>query len=77
LLTNKFKLGYILGIAVFSSFGILQAGFAGAIFIGVKCPFNLAMAITISLCCLSIASLILNGDKLTNNITQMWIKNKT
>lgn len=61
-LWKRMKLGYILGIIGFSIFGLLQAGFAGAIFIGFKCSFNLSMAITISICCLSISALIMNSD---------------
>jgi hypothetical protein len=62
-LWKRTKLGYILGILVFSIFGLIQAGFAGAIFIGFNYPFNLTMAITISICCLSISALLLDSDR--------------
>jgi hypothetical protein len=62
-LWKRMRLGYIVGIAGFSIFGLLQAGFAGAIFFGVKCGFNLAMAVTISICCLSISALLMTSDK--------------
>jgi len=61
-LCKRMKLGYIIGIYGFSIFGLLQAGFAVAIFIGIKCSFNLLMAITISICCLSISALLMNSD---------------
>lgn len=61
-LLKRMRLGYIFGIISFSIFGLLQAGFAGAIFIGVNCTFNLAMAITISICCLSVSALLMSRD---------------
>lgn len=60
-LWKRMKLGYIIGLVGFSIFGLLQAGFAGAIFIGFKCSFKLTMAITISICCLSISALLMNS----------------
>lgn len=62
-LWKRMRLGYIVGIAGFSIFGFLQAGFAVAIFMGVKCPFNLATAVTISICCLAISALLMNGSR--------------
>lgn len=64
-LWKRMRLGYIVGIAGFSIFGFLQAGFAVAIFLGVKCSFNLAMAVTISICCLAISALLMNDDRYT------------
>jgi Na+/serine symporter len=61
-LWNRMKLGYIIGIIGFGIFGLLQAGFACAIFIGFNCFFNLVMAITISICCLSISALLMNSE---------------
>jgi hypothetical protein len=61
-LWKRMWLGYIVGIAGFSIFGLLQAGFAIAIFFGVKCGFNLAMAVTISICCLAVSALLMNCD---------------
>ncbi|MBN1603238.1 MAG: hypothetical protein JW915_16635 [Chitinispirillaceae bacterium] len=61
-LWKKLRTGYIAGIIGFSIFGLIQAGYAGAIYIGFDCPFNLAMAVTISICCLAIAALLLNRD---------------
>jgi hypothetical protein len=63
-LWKQMRLGYILGIIGFGIFGLLQSGFAVAIFIGFNCTFNLAMAITISICCLSITALLMSGDML-------------
>ena len=62
LLVKKFKLGFVLTLGLFSSFGILQASFAGAIFLGIECSFNLTMALTISMCCLAVVSLILKRE---------------
>ena len=61
-LWKRLKIGYIIGIVGFSIFGLFQAGFAGAVFIGFKCSFNLSMAITISICCLSVSALLMNSD---------------
>jgi hypothetical protein len=61
-LWKRMKLGYIVGIAGFSIFGLLQGGFAVAIFLGVNCGFNLAMAITISICCLAISALLIDSN---------------
>lgn len=74
-LWKRMKFGYIIGIVGFSIFGLLQAGFAGAIFIGFNCSFNLAMAITISICCLSISSLLMNSDMYKVTIREMAIEN--
>ncbi|MDG5814148.1 hypothetical protein QA601_03595 [Chitinispirillales bacterium ANBcel5] len=62
-LWKRIRLGYILGIIAFSFLGLLQAGFAGAIFIGFDYSFTLAMAITISICCLSVSSLLMRREK--------------
>ncbi len=70
-LWKRMKIGYIIGIVGFSIFGLLQAGFAGAIFIGFKCSFNLSMAITISICCLSISALLMNSDTYKLKIRQI------
>ncbi|NLG17452.1 MAG: hypothetical protein GX556_09010 [Fibrobacter sp.] len=61
-LLKRMKSGYIIGIIGFSIFGLLQSGFACAIFLGFNCSFNLVMAITISICCLSISSLLTNRE---------------
>jgi len=74
-LWKRMKFGYIIGIVGFSIFGLLQTGFAGAIFIGFNCSFNLAMAITISICCLSISSLLMNSDMYKVTIREMAIEN--
>lgn len=71
LLFKKLKIAYILGLALFGTFGMIQAGFAIAIFMGIECPFNLAMAVTISLCCLSIIGLMLNRDNFTYQINHI------
>ncbi|NLD92859.1 MAG: hypothetical protein GX639_09345 [Fibrobacter sp.] len=70
-LWKRMKLGYIIGIVGFSIFGLLQAGFAVAIFIGFKCSFNLTMAITISICCLSISALLMNSAMYTLKTDQI------
>ena len=70
-LWKRMKLGYIIAIAGFSIFGLLQAGFAGAIYLGFKCSFNLSMAITISICCLSISALLMNSDMYKLKIRQI------
>lgn len=63
LLFKRVKLGYVLAVVLLSIFGLLQAGFAVAIFFGIQCSFNLAMAVTIALCCLGVASLVLNRER--------------
>jgi hypothetical protein len=70
-LWKRMKIGYIIGIVGFSIFGLLQTAFAGAIFIGFKCSFNLSMAITISICCLSISALLMNSDMYKLKIRQI------
>lgn len=75
-LLNRLKLGYICGLFLFSSFGIIQAGYAGAIFMGFNCSFNLEMAVTISMCCVSFAALIMDCDKLTVSVRQIRYKSK-
>jgi hypothetical protein len=62
-LWKRMRLGYLVGIVGFSLFGLLQGGFAVAIFMGVKCGFNLIMAVTISICCLAISALMINSEK--------------
>lgn len=69
LLLYKVKSGYILGMILFQSFGMLQIGFAVVIIFGANCSFNLSMAITIALCYLASTSLILNKDKLSTTST--------
>lgn len=62
-LWRRMRLGYIVGIIGFGIFGLLQGGFAVAIFIGYNVSFNLAMAITISMCCISISALLSGRDR--------------
>lgn len=76
-LWKRMRLGYIFGIIGFSIFGLLQAGFAGAIFIGFNCSFNLSMAITIAICCLSISALLLNNDMYKISFQKKRILHKT
>jgi len=61
-LARRLRIGYIVAVAGFGIFALLQGGFAVAILFGVECPFNLSMAVTIAVCCLAIASLLLNRD---------------
>lgn len=63
LLWKRMRSGYIIGIIGFSIFGLLQAGFAAAVFLGFDCNFNLSIAITISICCLSISALLISSNK--------------
>ncbi len=73
-LWNKLRSGYIISIIGFSIFGLIQAGFAGANYMGFNCAFNLAMAVTISVCCLSISALLLSGDIYTSTVRQSILK---
>ena len=73
LLFKKLKIAYILGLTLFGSFGILQTGFAFAIFMGIECSFNLAMSVTISICFLSFAGLMLNKEKFTVQVLKKQI----
>jgi ABC-type Fe3+ transport system permease subunit len=59
-------LGYIVGIAGFAIFGLLQGGFAVAIFLCVNFGFNLVMAVTISICCLAVSALLMNNEWYNN-----------
>jgi len=76
-LWKRMRLGYIFGIIGFSLFGLLQAGFAGAIFIGFNWSFNLSMAITIAICSLSISALLLNSDVYKISFQNKRILHKT
>jgi hypothetical protein len=58
-LLKKYRIGYFGGIMIFTVFALLQGGFAVAIYIGVNTYFNLIMALTITVCCLAISSLLL------------------
>lgn len=73
-LWNKLRSGYIIGLIGFGIFGLMQAGFAGANYMGFNCAFNLAMAVTISVCCLSISALLINGDIYTSTLRQSILK---
>lgn len=57
-LYNRIKLGYYCSIILFFLFGLLQSGFALCNYLGLDSPFNLQMAITISVCCLAVTSLL-------------------
>jgi hypothetical protein len=71
LLVKKTRIGYIIGLVVFAIFALIQAGYAGAIFVGLNCPFNLAMALTISVCFVSIAGLIVSKDTFKYSLVQI------
>ncbi|KMQ51353.1 hypothetical protein CHISP_1836 [Chitinispirillum alkaliphilum] len=57
---KKYRIGYLLGIALFGIFGLVQGWIALVHFLGFDTPWSFQLAITISICCLAIVSFLRN-----------------
>jgi hypothetical protein len=75
-LLNRLKLGYFIGLTGFILFGLLQAGFGIATFIGYRVGFNFAQALTIAFCSLAIAALILQRDLYSQSVYSLLNRTK-
>ena len=64
----KLKAGFWAGILAFGAFALLQMAFLSGNYFGLKVPFTIEMGMTVSLCCLSIAALLNDREKMTVRI---------
>ena len=57
---KRLRVGYLLGIILFGLFGLVQGWLALVHYLGFDSPWNLEVAITLSICCLVIVSFLRN-----------------
>jgi hypothetical protein len=66
LVLKKLSLGFWLGIISFSTWALIQTGYAIGSFISPNIPFTMEMGIYLAVCCLMISSFIMMKDRMVS-----------